>query len=255
MIKSIRRPRRRRIGYLLIPLAFAAALTRIVCADETIGEGVSGGAREPVGGSSLIEQLSPSLAEQARRQVHRRDLRIGAPNPDHDDDYLYRLPYGDSVSYSVLQGYGSRLSHRGSEYFTVDFRMAEGTLVQAAREGQVVHVEDSYSESCWAEGCEMFANFIVVLHSDGTTGEYFHLQQGSAMVEPGQTVARGQPLARSGNTGYSTTPHLHFGVYRAAGDGTSQSIGVRFLTRGGLVTEPRAGARYLNAAGRRPDRD
>ena len=102
MIKSIRRRRRRRIGYLLIPLVLAAALTGIVCADETIGDGVSGGAREPVGRSSLIEQLSPSLAEQARRQVHRRDLRIGAANPDHDDGYLYRLPYGDSVGIVVL---------------------------------------------------------------------------------------------------------------------------------------------------------
>ena len=54
-------------------------------------------------------------------------------------------------------------------------------------------------------------NFVVVLHSDGTTGEYFHLERGSVQVRAGDRVARGQWLARSGNTGFSTVPHLHFG--------------------------------------------
>jgi len=189
-----------------------------------------------------------SLAEHASIHLQRRDLVVGRPNADHDDSYVYRLPYGDGVSYAVLQGYGARLSHRGSEYFTVDFRMVEGTLVHAAREGTVVLVEDSHAESCWAEGCGRFANFVVVLHADGTTGEYFHLQRGSALVAPGDRVTRGQPIARSGNTGYSTTPHLHFGVYRANADGSTQSVGIRFLARGGLVVEPRSGARYVNAA-------
>lgn len=187
------------------------------------------------------------LGAPASLHLQRRDFVVGRPNADHDDSYVYRLPYGDCVSYAVLQGYGARLSHRGSEFFTVDFRMDEGTLVHAAREGKVVLVEDSHAESCWAEGCGRFANFVVVLHADGTTGEYFHLQRGSARVAPGDYVARGQPIARSGNTGYSTAPHLHFGVYRANPDGSTQSIAVRFLARGGLIVEPRSGARYVNA--------
>jgi murein DD-endopeptidase MepM/ murein hydrolase activator NlpD len=166
-------------------------------------------------------------------------------DPDHDDNYLYRLPYGENVSYSVLQAYGSKLSHRGSEYFTVDFRMAEGTEVYSAREGIVAATQDSHSRSCWKEGCGRYANFVVVLHSDGTTGEYFHLQAGSVAVRDGQRVARGQLLARSGNTGLSTTPHLHFGVYRLDSRAETQSIAVRFSTRDGIV-EPRQGARYTN---------
>lgn len=206
-----------------------------------------GGAREAPSVALGADRSPVSLAEHAMWSLSRRDLHVGLTNADHDDSYVYRFPYADGVSYPVLQGYGSRLSHRGSEYFTVDFGMQEGTLVYSARGGTVMLVEDSRSGHCWADGCGRLANFIVVLHSDGTTGEYFHLQKGSALVSPGEHVARGQPLARSGNTGYSTAPHLHFGVYRPAADGTTQSIAVRFLARDGLVEEPRTGARYENA--------
>jgi murein DD-endopeptidase MepM/ murein hydrolase activator NlpD len=168
----------------------------------------------------------------------------------HDDSYVYRLPYGDAVSFAILQAWGSSLSHRGAEYFTVDFGMPEGTLVSSAREGTVVAIEDRFDISCWSDGCDRFANFVEIRHPDGTIGKYFHLQQGSVLVRPGQRVERGQAIARSGDTGYSTSPHLHFGVYRVDASGAAQSIAVRFAVRGGFIERPRAGARYINAADR-----
>jgi murein DD-endopeptidase MepM/ murein hydrolase activator NlpD len=171
---------------------------------------------------------------------------VGAIDPDHDDAYEYRLPYGDDESYPVSQGYSARLSHRGAEQYTVDFAMSEGTPVHAAREGVVVLAEASHDVGCWREECGRLANFIVMLHDDGTTGEYFHLQRDSLRVQVGQRVERGQLLALSGNTGYTTAPHLHFGVYRTDRTGATQSIAVRFATRSGVIGEPRAGARYLN---------
>ena len=167
----------------------------------------------------------------------------------HDDDYAYRLPYGDAVSFAILQAYGSALSHRGAEYFTLDFAMPEGTDVYSAREGTVIATEDRFDISCWAAGCDHYANYVEILHVDGTVGKYFHLQQGSVLVRPGQRVARGEAIARSGDTGYATVPHLHFGVYRVGGAGAAQSIAVRFAVRDGLVERPRAGARYINATG------
>ena len=85
-----------------------------------------------------------------------------------------------------------------------------------------------------------------MLHSDGTTGEYFHLERGSVQVRVGERVARGQRLARSGNTGFSTAPHLHFGVYRTGRDDKTESLAVRFQTRAGAIATPRSGAHYLN---------
>ena len=171
---------------------------------------------------------------------------LGAIDPDHDDAYLYRLPYAANASYPVIQSYGSKLSHTGAEYFTVDFRMDIGTPVYAARGGVVVLFEDAHDSACWREECGRLANFVVLLHSDGTTGEYYHLEHGSVVVALGQRVRRGQMLARSGNTGYSNVPHLHFGVYRTERDGRTQSVPARFLTDAGVVDAPRIGARYLN---------
>jgi murein DD-endopeptidase MepM/ murein hydrolase activator NlpD len=166
--------------------------------------------------------------------------------PDHDDTYAYRLPYGPGVTYTVLQGYESSLSHFGADQYTVDFAMEEGTPVHAARDGLVVAVVDSHGVGCWRQECAVFANFLRILHSDGTTGEYFHLRENGALVAVGERVARGQLIALSGDTGFSSAPHLHFGVYTRQRDGSPQSLGVRFQTRSGPIDAPRRGARYLN---------
>ena len=178
----------------------------------------------------------------------RHDVMLGRIDSDHDDDYLYRLPYGDEVSFPVIQAYATQLSHRGAEQYALDFGMPIGTPVHAARDGVVVLLEDSHDSGCWREECMRLANFVVLLHTDGTTGEYFHLQRGSVRVRVGEQVLRGELLARSGNTGLSTAPHLHFGVYRTARDGGTQSVAVRFQTRVGAPAMPRTGARYLNAS-------
>jgi murein DD-endopeptidase MepM/ murein hydrolase activator NlpD len=129
---------------------------------------------------------------------------VGDKDAIHDDDHLYALPYASGNSYRVLQGYGSRFSHTGLEAFAVDFDMPD----------------------------------------DGTTGEYYHLQKDGALVEIGESVARGQKIGLSGNTGHTTMPHLHFAVYRATEWGNTQSIPVRFESADGVVMRPRHGARY-----------
>lgn len=170
---------------------------------------------------------------------------VGDKDAEHDDDYVYALPYAPGRSYRVLQGYGSRFSHKGLEEFAVDFDMAEGTPVHAARGGVVARVVESNTRGCWEDGCGRYANYIVVLHSDGTTGEYYHLEKDGALVAVGDVVRKGQRIGLSGNTGHTTMPHLHFAVYRATVWGNTQSIPVRFASRGGFVDRPRRGARYL----------
>ena len=169
---------------------------------------------------------------------------IGDKDAIHDDDHLYALPYRSGSSYRVLQGYGSRFSHTGLEEFAIDFDMKVGTPVHAARAGVVARVEESHSKGCWEDGCGAYANYVVILHNDGTTGEYYHLAQNGALVEVGDRVAQGQKIAYSGNTGHTTMPHLHFAVYRAASGGNTQSIPVRFQSVDGIIIRPRRGGRY-----------
>ena len=165
---------------------------------------------------------------------------------DHDDAYLYRLPYGDGVSYRVIQSYGSRLSHIGTEFYTVDFGMPIGTPVHAAREGIVVAIEDSQERACWSTGCGRYANHVAIRHSDGTIGEYFHLQKEGVLVRVGDYVERGQAVALSGNTCYTNVPHLHFGVYTMDADSRQHSIDIRFATGDGVHGKLRAGRLYSN---------
>lgn len=169
---------------------------------------------------------------------------VGDKDAAHDDDHLYSLPYASGRSYRVLQGYLSRFSHSGLEAYGIDFNMPVGTSVHAARAGVVARVEESNSSGCWYDGCGRLANYIVILHSDGTTGEYYHLQHKGAFVEVGDSVAQGQQIGLSGNTGHTTMPHLHFAVYRATEWGNTQSIPVQFVSTNGTVSRPRRGARY-----------
>ena len=215
----------------------AAVLLAFVSSAGAAAADDEGGARV-----ALPNQWSPLMS--------RGEIQLGRVDADHDDSYLYRLPYADDVSFPIIQGYGAKLSHRGAERYTLDFGMPVGTPVHAARDGVVALVEDSHDAGCAREECGRYANFVVVLHSDGTTGEYFHLERGSVHVRVGERVQRGQWLARSGNTGYSTAPHLHFGVYRTDGEHRTQSLAVRFQTRAGAVTLPRSGAHYLNPVGK-----
>jgi murein DD-endopeptidase MepM/ murein hydrolase activator NlpD len=237
----------------LLALLAAAVLAAPACAQAPRADAPAG-VLAPAGGARTPREwprvLSTALPNAWSPGMSRQDMRLGIANARHDDAYAYRLPYGEGVSYPIIQGYGAKLSHVGAEQYTLDFGMPVGTPVHAARDGVVVLFEDSHEGGCLREECSRLANFVVVLHADGTTGEYFHLERGSVVVTLGQRVERGQLLALSGNTGYSSAPHLHFGVYRTLPDGHTQSLPMRFETRLGAIVAPRSGARYVNVAPR-----
>jgi murein DD-endopeptidase MepM/ murein hydrolase activator NlpD len=194
--------------------------------------------------TSRVMMLNQSDAQHQGRYRYLLEWTVGDKDAVHDDDHLYAMPYESGRSYRVLQGYGSRFSHTGLEAFAIDFDMPVGTPVHAARAGVVARVEESNTIGCWRDGCGRYANYIVILHNDGTTGEYYHLQHDGALIEVGDSVSRGQTIGLSGNTGHTTMPHLHFAVYRATEWGNTQSIPVRFQSADGMVKRPRRGARY-----------
>jgi murein DD-endopeptidase MepM/ murein hydrolase activator NlpD len=201
---------------------------------------------ETLGGkqSRLVMMFEENGGDRKGRYRISCDWTIGDKDALHDENQVYLLPYESGRSYRVLQGYGSHFSHVGLEQYAVDFNMSVGTPVHAARAGVVARIEEANEKGCWEDGCGAHANYIVIVHNDGTTGEYYHLQQNGALVETGDHVAPGQKIGLSGNTGHTTMPHLHFAVYRAAEWGNTQSIPVRFLSSAGIVDKPRRGGRY-----------
>ena len=80
-----------------------------------------------------------------------------------------------------------------------------------------------------------------ILHDDGTYAVYAHLNWNSIRVTPGDRVAAGEYIADSGNTGFSSGPHLHFAVLRNFGMRV-ESVPVRFRTAPGTSAEPTMGA-------------
>ncbi|MGI9264182.1 MAG: M23 family metallopeptidase [Gammaproteobacteria bacterium] len=196
------------------------------------------------GESKTAIKLQPADSTGRRHYSYRYDWTVGSLEAIHDDRVVYQLPYANGESWRVLQGYGSKFSHTGLERYTVDFDMPVGTPVLAARDGVIVRTKDSNDRSCWDAECGRYANFVVILHDDETTGEYYHLMKDGVVGAIGDRVVAGQVIAYSGNTGKSTMPHLHFGVYRAAPWGKTESIPVRFETSTGLLDRPKAGRRY-----------
>lgn len=156
----------------------------------------------------------------------------GEPGARHSPASPYRLPYAVASRHTVTQAYPERITHTDpSSTHAIDFAMPIGTGVNAARAGTVMQVASDYFGATTADGSTR-ANLVRILHDDGTMAVYAHLHWDSIRVRPGDRVERGELIAASGNTGYSTGPHLHFVVQRNRG-GSIVSVPVQFAGLGG----------------------
>lgn len=151
----------------------------------------------------------------------------GDLNAQHAD-VSYLKPFAPGQRFPIVQGFGGRYSHSGASKFAVDFAMPVGTPVHAARGGIVIDFTEKYRRGGASRRYAPYANYIIVLHDDNTTGEYFHLKQFGVEVELGQRVEAGELIGYSGNTGFSSLPHLHFAVYRARPFGNFESLPFQF---------------------------
>ncbi|MGD8496801.1 MAG: M23 family metallopeptidase, partial [Gemmatimonadales bacterium] len=121
----------------------------------------------------------------------------------------YVLPYPPGSAYVVNQGNCSGYGHSGFWKHGYDFIMDIGTDVTAARSGTVGWANDGCND-----GNSACTNLITVIHDDGTVALYSHLTRGGVLVSPGQHVAAGDLIGRSGNTGNTGgLPHLHFSLH------------------------------------------
>jgi hypothetical protein len=126
-------------------------------------------------------------------------------------EYEYRVPF-DYARVRVDQGPGGSFSHNDPQNrYAIDFALAEGTPIVAVREGVVMQVESDFDKAGLnREKYGGRANFIRILHDDGSMAVYAHLKPEGVQVRTGQRVRLGQRIGLSGNTGFSTAPHLHF---------------------------------------------
>lgn len=150
---------------------------------------------------------------------------------NYDNQYIYNLPFGKGKAFWIHQGYNGTFSHQNEN--SLDFIMPEGTEVLASREGLVIDILQNNNKSCPTRSCAPFGNYISILHSDGTIAQYYHLRQNGAQVKIGDEVTKGQFIAYSGNTGWSSGPHLHFNVYISSATADKNRITLKTLFRTG----------------------
>jgi len=101
--------------------------------------------------------------------------------------------------------------YNGKGHNGIDFRASIGTPVLAAGNGVVEGIGDTGIRKT----CLSYGRWILIKHGNGLSTVYAHLSLHN--VSPGQRVSAGQVIGYSGNTGYSTGPHLHLGVLASQG--------------------------------------
>ncbi len=143
--------------------------------------------------SKLNYEIDPSKIAKAKNGVLSWPL----------DDVLITQKFGKTNASKRLYVSGS---HNG-----VDFRASVGTPVRAALSGVVVGLGDTDLY----KGCYSFGRWVMISHGNGLSTIYAHLSV--IKVYKGQELKTGDILGLSGNTGYSTGPHLHLGVYATSG--------------------------------------
>lgn len=166
----------------------------------------------------------------------------GDPNARHRPTENYRAPFAIASDFPVTQAYPDVATHKSPDsYYAVDVAMPIGTDIFAARGGIVFDVAASnFRSGLDVERDGPAANVVRILHDDGTYAIYAHLNTNSIRVRQGDRVQRGQYIADSGNTGFSSGPHLHFAVVRNAGLRV-ESVPVAFNGANAAAVVPSAG--------------
>lgn len=162
----------------------------------------------PAQGSRVVTVIEP-VPGSGRAEFRLQVRSIPGQPGTRPEDVVYALPL-DTASVRVDQGFGGGFSHQDDENrYAVDLAAPPGTPVLAARDGVVMQVETGHRQ---AGGGTRSGNFVRLLHRDGTMTVYAHLQPGGVLVAPGRQVRAGDRIGLSGNTGFTTGPHLHFAV-------------------------------------------
>ncbi len=148
-----------------------------------------------------VKQLEAEIRrkeEEARKAAEAAGKKYNTVNLG-DIKFIWPCP----ASSRVTSGFGSRTSPTAgasSNHQGMDIGAPSGSAVVAAASGTVVIATYSYSAG----------NYIMVNHGGGVYTVYMHCSQ--LLASEGQDVIQGQTIAKVGSTGYSTGPHLHFGI-------------------------------------------
>ncbi len=163
----------------------------------------------------------------------------GRPMDRLPEQLVFYPPFARGSAFPISQGLDDTHTHKdAANRYAIDFGMPIGTPVLAARGGVVMDAMQRFPDHGRVDpALASKANFVRVLHDDGSMAVYAHLQRNSLRVRPGMRIAEGYWLANSGNSGYSSGPHLHFVVQINIGMAL-ESLPLRFYLPDGGSMDP-----------------
>lgn len=146
---------------------------------------------EPIPGSDAAAASAPPAAAEGGQQVAEGAPIAGAPG--------MRWP----VRGKIISGFGPKANGLKNE--GINIAVPEGTSIRAAADGVVAY-----------SGNELkgYGNLVLIRHEDGYVTAYAHASE--LFVKRGDTVKRGDVIAKAGQTGSVSSPQLHFEVRKGA---------------------------------------
>ncbi|PCJ11306.1 MAG: peptidase M23 [Gammaproteobacteria bacterium] len=192
--------------------------------------------------SLIVPAATTLVLHESKRQIpkFRFSWAIGSPKAKQTP-YVYQSPIISRKDHRITQSFNGKFSHaQAPNRYAVDIAMPIGTYLGASRPGTVIAVKDDFPMSGTTQHFLDKGNYVSVLHDDGTYAVYAHILLGSAKVKPGDTVEVGDTLARSGSSGFSTGPHLHFVIRKNTGF-KLKSIPFKFADNNGKAFTPKTG--------------
>ncbi len=190
----------------------------------------------PINIKLVTDTLNPDIQHQfgliTLKELQDTVIAIKYPNFNQTNATKYIVNYGDfnrkieknriaypfpkGKEYKIIQGYKGNFSHKNIfSQNAIDFGLKIGDTITSVDSGYIVGLIQDYKEygtsKKWLENDK--SNFITIYHpQSGLYTQYVHLIHKGSLVKLGEFVKKGQPIAISGMTGFTTTPHLHFNV-------------------------------------------
>ncbi len=195
-------------------------------------------------GRKTVKVFSIKPADKRKRWRYRTRYSYipGDPSAEHRPEKPYRPPVPVGEDFRISQAFEGKFSHNDPHSrFAVDIPLPVGTPIYAARGGVVMEIaNDFFSGGAEKEAFGTRANLVRILHDDGTMAIYGHLKLESVRFGVGRRISVGEFIAGSGNTGFSTGPHLHFAVQKNSGLAL-ESVPFEFEGEGGKPMKPESG--------------